>query len=82
MSHPIKDHISWLRADAKRFRGLAKIQRQRARDAKAKKDWIEVLKAEERVREYVRAALQRDADAKEYRLRLSTPTVTDTEVQS
>lgn len=70
MSHPVKDHIAWLVADAKRFRGLAKIQRQRVRDAKAARDWIGALKAEERIHEYVRAAQQRDADAKEMRLRL------------
>lgn len=66
----VKDDIARLRAEARHFRDLAKVQRERARAARLAHRWVDKLHAEVRVREYVRAAQGRDARARELRAQL------------
>ena len=63
----IKDEIARCRSEAKHFRSLAKFHRELAASAKSKSDWLAKLKADDRVREYVRTAQSYDARAKELR---------------
>ncbi|MBK5061760.1 hypothetical protein [Paraburkholderia domus] len=65
-----KDEIAGLRAQAKHFRELAAINRKAARAAKDCKAWVEAIKAQSRVDEYVLAAQQRDRLARELRGRI------------
>ena len=65
--YQLRDYIACLRAEARHFRDLAKIQRERSREAKLAKRWVDKLRADDRAREYVRAAQERDAQAKQYR---------------
>lgn len=71
MCGSVKDDIARLRAEARHFRDLAKAKRQEVRDLKAqpigRRDPLSQLRAEDRVREYVRAAQDRDARVKELR---------------
>jgi hypothetical protein len=65
MSPTLKDRVAGLRAEAKHFRELAAMKRRLIADLTARpigsRDSIAVLKAQERVREYVKAAQERDA---------------------
>lgn len=65
-----KDDIARLRAEAKRFREHAKAARAERKSCKAERDWIGALKASIRVNEYVSAAQERDAMAKELRAQM------------
>lgn len=65
--------IDGLKAEAKNFRALAKFKREQVAKLKADKDWVGALKASDRVREYVRAAQDRDAAAAEMRARIAAP---------
>lgn len=67
VSSYIRDEIAAMRAEAARFRAHAKAAR---RTAATTRDPIERLKARSRVSEYVLAAQQRDARAKELRAQL------------
>jgi hypothetical protein len=66
--HPeMKDRIAGLRAEAKHFRELAAMKRIEVRRAKANRAWVDALKAQSRVDEYVLSAQQRDSLCKELR---------------
>ena len=67
MGGSVKDEIARLRAEARHFRDLAKLQRERVRAARLGRRWVDKMRAEDRVREYVRAAQDRDARVKELR---------------
>lgn len=65
-----KDEIARLRAEARHFREHAKAARAKAKRCKDERDWVGALKARDRANEYVRAAQERDALAKELRARI------------
>ncbi|WP_374697312.1 hypothetical protein LQZ44_12115 [Alcaligenes nematophilus] len=74
MSQAIKDEIARLRYEAKHFRDLAKIKRSQIADLKKRpigsRDPVAVLKAQDRVSEYVRDAQNCEAKIKEWRAQL------------
>lgn len=74
MSQQIKDEIARLRYEAKHFRELAKVKRQQISELKARpigsRDPIAVLRARDRVSEYVRDAQNCEAKIKEWRAQL------------
>jgi len=74
MHGSIKDEIARLRADARHFRDLAAYQRGVVRELKARpigrRDPVALLKAQDRVTEYVRSAQGCEAKIKEWRAQL------------
>lgn len=70
----IKDEIARLRYEARHFRDLAKMKRAEIAELKARpigrRDPIAVLKARDRVAEYVRDAQNCEAKIKEWRAQL------------
>lgn len=74
MHGSVKDEIARLRAEARHFRSLAKIKRAEAARLKdlpvGKKDPIALMRARDRVAEYVRDAQNCEAKIKEWRLQL------------
>ncbi len=74
MSQAIKDEIARLRYEARHFRDLAKMKRAEIAELKSRligsRDPIAMLKARDRVVEYVRNAQNCEAKIKEWRAQL------------
>lgn len=74
MHGTVKDEIARLRYEARHFRDLAKIKRAEVAELKARpvgrRDPIALLRAQDRVHEYVRDAQNCEAKIKEWRTQL------------
>ncbi len=74
MSAAIRDEIARLRADARHFRDLAKMKRAEVARLKAlpigRRDPVALLRARDRVAEYVRDAQNCEAKIKEWRAQI------------
>lgn len=74
MHGTVKDEIARLRAEARHFRDLAKIKREEVKRLKylpiGSRDPIALIRAQDRVAEYVRDAQNCEAKIKEWRSQL------------